>query len=566
MTSSSLPVSNEEFGRLVSRWSGLFRSGGRVGGTSRVTVWVNGSASSIALAVLAARHFKEHEEAKVSAVITPIAEKVDELDALADGLRKLGVDAFLASYNSESAVHKLSNFGSPSQFCFFLRESARLNAHSVLTWHSRDHQMYIHAQNLKKAARTVNFTLPKAVSEVDTAPRVHKGGRLQNGSFNVLRPFLSVSSSRLEATCKELGLNPIASDQQLCWEVAKGMAICERLTEEEKRGLDISRRTADELERRSEALCQDFLQDVIFECDDQGMIVIHRQRVRDHIAQAPSIIRTARNSLVKAITAASGKQLQSLRRSKVDALFKSIFLSKVPKGKTLGRVQIQPQTKSCRYVQRHNSELIINSPGPASNRAGRQESMFESGDLVAMFRERGFFRTAGRLPGYAVPLGDNEMRIWDWRFVVGAFTKPPAKLMWPSRADGGMYAKELYDDSQARRLVPRDVLMTLLDEICEDRSLSPGPEGRKPFIVRAVNENDIEDLLRRHPPLRYQLEIFPPELLKTIPCVQRHGELLAIPTLGINYEPQMTFAARLIHYPSQLPARMHPAFDLVHWT
>jgi len=390
---------------------------------------------------------------------------------------------------------------------------------------------------------------------------------LQNGLFNVLRPFLSVSSSRLEATCKELGLNPIASDDQLCWEVAKGMAICERLTDEEKRGLDISRRTADEVERRSEALCKDFLQDVIFECDDQGMVVVHRQRVRAHIALAPSIARTARNSFVKVIAAASGKQVQSLRRSKVDAVFKSIFLSKgVPKGKTLGRVQIQPQTKTRRYVQRHNAEVIINDPGPALNRAVRQESMFESGDLVAMFRERGFFWTPGRLPAYAVPLGDNEMRIWDWRFVVGAFTKPPTKLLWPSRSDSGMYANELYDDSQARRLVPRDVLMTLLDEICEDRSPSPSRERRKPFIVRAVNENDIEDVLHRHPSLRYQLEIFPPELLKTIPCFQRHGELLAIPTLGINYEPQMTFAARLIHYPSQLPARMHPAFDLVHWT
>mmetsp|Transcript_10570 Transcript_10570/g.44075 ORF Transcript_10570/g.44075 Transcript_10570/m.44075 type:complete len:181 (-) Transcript_10570:1849-2391(-) len=175
MTSSSLPVSNEEFGRLVSRWSGLFRSRGRVGGASRVTVWVNGSASSIALAVLAASHFKEHEEATLSAVLTPIADKIDELDELADGLRKLGVDAFLASYNSESAVHKLSEFGSQSQFSFFLRESAKLNARSVLTWHSRDHQLYIHAQNLRKAARTVNFTMPTAVSEVDTAPRIHKG-------------------------------------------------------------------------------------------------------------------------------------------------------------------------------------------------------------------------------------------------------------------------------------------------------------------------------------------------------------------------------------------------------
>lgn len=169
-------VSVDEFGRL---FESLVRNGGAkkvVRGMlenpllkfRRVAVWVNGSASSIALAMLATAYFQRPEVGgRVLAVMTSGKEKQTSFRQLANVLRSRGVEVFDAQPKSTKFGDDRDSF---EQLAFALREMVHQRTRTLLTWHTADDKMCYHIATLRRKTSVKDFRVYTEINAKDDVP------------------------------------------------------------------------------------------------------------------------------------------------------------------------------------------------------------------------------------------------------------------------------------------------------------------------------------------------------------------------------------------------------------
>mmetsp|Transcript_100 Transcript_100/g.290 ORF Transcript_100/g.290 Transcript_100/m.290 type:complete len:583 (+) Transcript_100:244-1992(+) len=547
------------------------------GGVDRVAVWVNGSAASIALAILTSVYFKENALGRVVAVITPSKVRGGQLPFrhLQEDFRIYGVDAVQAEYRNSEKARSIRATDSVHQLPYVLREMVKLQTKTLLSWHTKEHDLFLHVASLCRRVPSGFLDGSTEMERLETAPKFLRGGYLPQGCFDIVRPFLELPSELLRNKCRDYGINPVGLDEDLCSQIRFGKQIVDKLDEETKRKLLVSRKLYRGYLREHQMLSDSILRDSVFETNSQGLVVLKRKPFAKVLGGKGGLQNVAVSSLQRLIRNASGAKQQAVHFGRVKSVAQDVFLDEEPKRTIFQQVLAVPLEQRENYVRRANEEVL------ARNLVVRPKqtlpSQIKDADLVAIYRHRGSDHYGRALLNYSLMIGLNELKMWDRRFLVGVFPKPPDKLEWP----GHVHAKKLVEGDeneekesnervQYHRATAADALTSILDLACNDALLDrevrePVIKVRSPFVVKSLQEHDIKEICERHPEIKGEILALPRPLLWSVPCFRRFGEMLSVPTLGINYEPKLTFEARLLQYPPYLPKDLDPSYRIDRW-